>query len=118
MGPDCIGWFGREGQESGSAIVMMHTDISRAYFHAPCKEGKYVELPHEMWSNGCPEYGRLRVSLYGTRDAANWEGAYAKALREHQFDRGVACPCSFYERKESGLLYAQMTSNHADPGTS
>ena len=24
--------------------------------------------------------------------------AYAEVLREHQFDRGVACPCSFYSR--------------------
>ena len=71
---------------------MMHTDISRAYFHAPCKEEKYVESPPEMWSKGCPEYGRLRVSLYGTRDAAaNWEDACAKVLREHQFNRWVAC---------------------------
>ena len=32
----------------------------------------------------------LRVSLYGTRDAAaNWEDAHAKVLREHQFDRGL-----------------------------
>ena len=56
-------------------------------------------LPPEMWSKGCPEYGRLRVSLYGTRDAAeNWEDAYAKILQEHQFERGVACLCSFYWR--------------------
>ena len=63
------------------------------------QEERHVELPHEMWSKGCPAYGRLRVSLYGTRDAAaNWENACAKVLREHQFDRGVACPCSFYSR--------------------
>ena len=62
----------RERHESGSDIVVMHTDISRAYFHAPCKEEKYVELPRE-------EHGRLRVSLFGTRDAAaTWEDAYAK----------------------------------------
>ena len=72
-----------------------YTNISKAYFHAPCKEEKNVELPLEMWSKGCPEYGRLIVSLYGT---ANCEDAYAKVLREHQFDRGVACPCSFYSR--------------------
>ena len=61
---------------------MMHTDMSRAYFHAPCKEKKYVELPREMWSKGCPEYGRLRVSLYGSRDAAtNWEDASTVGLR-------------------------------------
>ena len=53
----------------------------------------------EMWSKGCPEYGRLRVSLYGTCDtAAYWEDANAKVLREHQFERGVACPCSCFSR--------------------
>ena len=59
---------------------MMHTVISRAYFHAPCKEEKYVELPPEVRSGGCPEYGRLRVSLYGTRDAAaNWGGCVRRS---------------------------------------
>ena len=117
---DQTAWFGQEGHESSSEIVMMHTDTSRAYFHAPCKGEKYVELPPETWSKGCPECGRLRVSLYGTRDAAaNWEDAYAKVLQEHQFNRGVACPCSFYSRKEgSGSLCVEMTSCQADPSTS
>ena len=43
-----------------------------------------------------PEYGKLRVSLYGTRDAtANWEDAYAKVLTEHS-------PCPFC-CKERGI---------------
>ena len=42
-------------------IAMMHTDISRAYFHVPSKEEKYVQLPSEMWRSEYPEYGRLRV---------------------------------------------------------
>ena len=96
---DQAAWFGQEGHENSSEIVLMHTDISRAYFHAPCKEEKSVELPLEMWSKGCLEYERLRVSLHGTRDAAaNWEGAYDKVLLEYQFHHGVACPCSFYSR--------------------
>ena len=45
---DQAAWFGQEGHENNSEIVMMHTDISRAYFHAPCKEEKYVELSPEM----------------------------------------------------------------------
>ena len=75
----------------------MHTDISRPYFLAPSKEDKYVELPSDMLQSECPEYGRLRVSLYGTRDAAaNWEDAYAKVWTEHGFSRGAERPCSFY----------------------
>ena len=49
---DQAAWFGQEGHESSSEIVMMHTDIRRAYLHAPCKEEKYGELPPEMWSKG------------------------------------------------------------------
>ena len=72
----------RRSHESGSEIVMMHMDISRAFFHAPCNEEKYVEWLFETWRHGCPECGRLRVSLCGTRDvAANWKDAYAKVLR-------------------------------------
>ena len=59
---------------------MMHTDISRAFFFsALSKKEKHVQLPLDMWSGGTLEYGRLRVSLYGLRDAAaNWDDAYAK----------------------------------------
>ena len=75
-----------------SEIVMMHTDIRRAYLHPPSKEEKYVELRLEMWSKECPEYERLRMSLYGTRDAAaNGTDACANVLQE-------PCPCSFYSR--------------------
>ena len=56
-----------------------------------------------MWLSEYPEYGRLRVSLHGTRDAAaNWEDAYAKVLTEHGFARGTASPCSFC-CKERGI---------------
>ena len=90
---DQAAWFGQEGHENSSEIVMVHTDISRAYFHAPSKEEKDVDLPPEMWSEGSLECGRLRVPLYHTRDtAANWEDAHAKVFLEHQFGRGGACP--------------------------
>ena len=89
--------YGEQILAGGEEIVMMHTDISRSYFHAPSKEEKYVELPGGMWTSNYPVYGRLRVSLCGTRDAAtNWEDAYAKVLMERRSTRGVANPCSFY----------------------
>ena len=76
-------------------ICLLYTDISRAYFHAPAKDEKYIELPGEEWGNDHPrECGRLLVSLYGTRDAAhNWEEAYAGALIKAGFIRGVGGPC-------------------------
>ena len=39
---DRAAWFGQEKHENTSEIVMMHTDIIRASFHAPRKEEKYV----------------------------------------------------------------------------
>ena len=63
-------WFGWRECGANDQIAMMLTDISRAYLYAPSKEEKYVELPSEMWQSEYPEYGRLRVSLFGTRDAA------------------------------------------------
>ena len=90
---DQAAWYGREGHENSSEVVMVHTDISRAYVHAPSKEEKYVDLPPEMGSEGSPDNGRRRVSLYHTRDtAANWEDAHAKVFPKHQFGRGGACP--------------------------
>ena len=89
--------YGEQNVAGGEEIVMMHTDISRWYFHAPSNEEKYEELPGGMWTSNYPVYGRLRVSLYGTRDAStNWEDAYAKVLMERRSTRGVASPCSFY----------------------
>ena len=95
---------------------MMHTGIIRAYFHAPSKEEKDVELPHEMWSGRIfLSMGDSECTLYGTRNAAsNWEDACATVfLREHQFERGVACPCSFHSRGrgKSGLFSMEMTEH-------
>ena len=69
-----------ESQESwtDAVISLLHIDVSRAYFHAPAKEAKYVEIPAEDWEADRADMGqcgRLNVSLYGTRDAArNWGG--------------------------------------------
>ena len=61
--------------------------------------------PEEMWTSDYPEYARLRVSLYRTRDAAaNWEDAYVKVLTEHGFARGVASPCSFYSGERNVMV--------------
>ena len=78
-----------------------HTDISRAYVQSLSKEEKYVKLPLGMWTGGSPEYGRLMVSLYGTRGpAAILEDACAQVL--DQFEGEVACPCSLQSR-EGGI---------------
>ena len=55
-------------------VHMMFSDVKRAYFHAPATRELYVEVPKEdpNWQPGF--LGRLKLSLYGTRDAAaNWQ---------------------------------------------
>jgi hypothetical protein len=78
----------------GACVGVLYSDISRAYFHAPAREEKYVDLPMEDASEG--KCGRLRVSMCGTRDtAANWEEAYAVVLIKAVFVRGRASLWAF-----------------------
>ena len=80
-------------------MTLLHIDISRAYFHAPAKADKYIEIPAEDWADDGSDWdmcGKLNVSLYGARDAAgNWEESYAEELRNMGFVRGKASPCLF-----------------------
>ena len=39
--------FGGNEHDNSAEIVMMHTDISTGYFHAPSKEWRYVGLSLE-----------------------------------------------------------------------
>ena len=50
-------WYGDQNVAAGEEIVMMHADISRAYFHAPSREEKYAELPRGLWTSDYPENG-------------------------------------------------------------
>ena len=53
---------------------MMTVDVSRAYFNAVSTRDVYIEIPKEDKAEGdeCM-VGKLRLCLYGTRDAAfNW----------------------------------------------
>ena len=58
-------WFDQERRENISETVMMYPDISRVYFHAPCKEAKDVEVPLETWNDGNPEYVWTRRGMMG-----------------------------------------------------
>ena len=49
--------------------------------------------------------GRLNVSLYGTRDAAqNWETEYSATLMEAGYHPGRASPCVFYNKVTGGRI--------------
>ena len=64
-------------------ICLPCVDVRRAYFHAQVKSEVYVELPDEDKHQGEDVCGKLRYSMYGTREAAsNWEEKYSETLIE------------------------------------
>ena len=75
----------------------MISDVKRAYFHAPATRELYVEVPKEdpNWRPGL--LGKLRLSLYGTRDAAaNWQRCVSDHLVSLGFKAGLSNPCVFW----------------------
>ena len=53
----------------------MFADVSRAHFYAKCRRDVFVQIADEDWQPGDEHRcGKLNLSMYGTRDAAqNWE---------------------------------------------
>ena len=80
---------------------LMHIDVSRAYFHAPVTRDIYVSIPAEDWEKGDDrKCAKLRLSMYGTRDAASkWERRYTQVLKAAGFKQGAASGCAFYHYK-------------------
>ena len=78
--------------------VVMINDISRAFFHAKVERDVYIQLPEEDRNKGEEHLcGKLRLSMYGTRDAdQNWYKEYSQQLVKMGFRQGVASPCTFY----------------------
>ena len=69
-------------------VHIMVSDVQRAYFHAMATRELYVELPCEGPDFDDKEcmVGRLRLALYGTRDAALlWQECLAEHLAECAF---------------------------------
>jgi hypothetical protein len=83
----------------------MYADVSRAYFYAKASRPVYVKIPTEDWEEGDEERcGKLKVSMYGTRDAAmNWAMEYGDTLKAAGFKQGVASPCLF-RHEENGVV--------------
>ena len=82
----------------------MVNDISRAFFHARAKREVFVQLPNgDMRLGEEGMCGRLKCSMYGTRDAAqNWYEECSGQLKQIGFEQVKASPCIFYH-KERGL---------------
>ncbi len=76
---------------------MLSIDVKRAYFYAKAQRPVYIEIPIEDYEDGDEKMvGKLNLSLYGTRDAAqNWAREYTDTLQKCGFEQGKATPCSF-----------------------
>ena len=61
----------RAATTDGYQRELMINDVRRAYFYAKATRELYVELPSEDVESARGDIvGRLRLCLYGTRDAA------------------------------------------------
>jgi len=80
---------------------LIYADVSRAYFYAKAVRPVYVKLPQEDLEPGDENRcGRLKMSMYGTRDAAlNWSLEYGDTLRAGGYVQGRANPCLFHNAK-------------------
>lgn len=87
-------------QNSSRPLKLLFIDVKRAYFFAPAKRPVYVQLPDEDATTGM--CGRLKKSMYGTRDAAsNWEECYSQRLGQYGFKAGLTSPCIMYHEERS-----------------
>ncbi len=84
-------------QDQANPYVLLSVDVKRAYFYAKARRPIYIEIPVEDYEPGDEHMvGRLNLSLYGTRDAAqNWSKEYTEFLEGIGFVRGKSSPCNF-----------------------
>ena len=78
--------------------VIMVNDITRAFFHAKVELDVFIQLLDEDRKVGEERMcGELRLSMYGTRDAAqNWYNEYSQQLIRMGSIQGTSSPCTFY----------------------
>ena len=76
-------------------------DVKRAHFYSEATREIYVELPIEgKIAFAGDVVGRLRRSLYGTRDVPlNWELTIRKIMMKLGFAQGKSNPCIYYYQK-------------------
>ena len=83
----------------GSKVFMVN-GIARAFFEAPAIRNACMEIPKEDLTEADTRHekvGLLRMSLYGTRDAAmNWQEEVAKEMVRIGFTRGKYNPCLYF----------------------
>ena len=90
------------GQDIDSKVLMIN-DVARAFFEAEATRPICVELPEESLTDDDRNQGMvglLKMSLYGTRDAAtNWQKEVAKEMKAWGFERGLYNPCLYWHAK-------------------
>ena len=76
-------------EEPGKARrEIMVNGVSRAYFYAKGTRPLYIEIPEEDPMKDSSKLARLRLCLYGTRDAAlNWQHTLSEHLVAAHFVR-------------------------------
>ena len=83
--------------DAGCKREIMINDVSRAYFYAEANSCMHIEVPAEDPLHDPNMLGRLRLCLYGTRDAAlNWQQTLSDHLVEAGVKRGVGHPSVSY----------------------
>ena len=95
----------RDGAGSSEKVIMIN-DVARAFFEAPVRRTVCVELPAEAIGQGDGSeemVGLLKMSLYGTRDAAaNFQEEVRKVMVGLGFTQSKYSP-SVYWHQARGL---------------
>ena len=94
-------------RSKSNSIKVLFADAKRAYFNATATRYVFVQLPPEEPKDGEQNIcGKLQLSMYGTRDAAqNWERECASKLLSWGFTKGTASSCVYYHRQRDNQLY-------------
>ena len=84
-------------QRGSAPYRIVRIDVRRAYFYAKARRPVFIEIPEEDREHGDEgTVGRLELSLYGTRDAAqNWNHEFTDKLNRMGLKAGRASPCNF-----------------------
>ena len=82
--------------------MLFRSDVARAFFEAPVTREVCVELPEEDLEPGEKAQdlvARLKMSLYGTRDAAaNFQEEVRRFMEGNGFTQGRYNPCTYYNQ--------------------
>ena len=98
----------RAAEPTGSHVLMIN-DVSRAIVEAPATRDFCIEIPQEYMTDADRRHdqvGRLRMSLFGTRDAAmHWQSDVAREMIKAGLRRGKYNPCLYLHEKRNLITF-------------